>query len=213
LQWVAAVMGRAIEINTDVDLLGPLMITIGKVYWSRGSLESAECMYLEGLGHFRRVHPDKHPDIAKVFGNLAAIKIKQGKFDEAVLLETKSLKIFRRTLGANHHYVASSLNNLGIIKKCQGHVVEATVLFEQAVSMHTTCSTVGAENSDLAGSLYNLARLQVMGPDPVDVENAFASIKEAHRIYTRLGLSHGNAKAVVDMMHRLELYFRQTGES
>ena len=197
---------EALEINTDVDLLGGLMASIGTVYLSLGSLESAEVCFLEALKHHRRDLTEKHPEVAKVLGNLAATKMKQGKIDETLLLHTKALKIIRHTLGANHQHVATSLITLAAIKKRQGHVVDAIVLLEQAISIYT--STVGAENSGVATALYNIALCKVSsrGP-PENVEDAFTSIKEAHRIYTKLGLLHGNAKEVVEMMHRLETYF------
>lgn len=89
--------------------------------------------------------------------NLAILRRRQGRVDEAAQLYHRALEIREREEGPNHPEVATTLNNLAGLEAARGNYDAAQPLLERALAIRETA--LGPEHPLTAQSLNNLALL------------------------------------------------------
>lgn len=126
---------------------------------------------------------------------IAIVYIGMQRYDEAGKLQRKALKIYQRSYGGDHQEIAMLLQQMGGSLLEQNKPGEALEKFDEALAMFMR--TVGAYHVDVAGAYYNIARNKVK---LWDFGAAVESLRESVRIYSRLGITEGNALKAAGML-------------
>jgi tetratricopeptide (TPR) repeat protein/transcriptional regulator with XRE-family HTH domain len=119
--------------------------------------EQAAMVLRQALTLRERVLGEEHPEVAKLYNDLALTYLLWGKFEAAAPLCQRALSIRTRSLGPLHPDVAESYNDLASIYTTQGKYAEAEPLYLQALSI---CEQVpGPVQNYVAICLTNLGAL------------------------------------------------------
>ena len=176
------------------------MFNIAYAYWKQKKYDDALAKYGEALAMFRRLHGEKHTQVAFTLHSIADIHMHRHELEEALRLERKAVKIYRRVLGNNEHsHMATTFHNIAIIHARQGKHGEALKMYEEALGIYTR--TEGVDHRDLASLHYNKGQCNEGGGDK---EGALESYREAQRIYGMHGISSDYAKRAAESVRRLE---------
>jgi serine/threonine-protein kinase len=118
--------------------------------------------------------------------NLAGLRRRQSKFDEAAALYAEALAIYRRIHGSEHPDVARTLTTLGGNEEFAGRHAAAEPLYREALAMQRRL--LGDRHRDVGTTLNNLGGLlRRMGR----YEEADRTFREAARVYrAALGDDH-----------------------
>ena len=111
----------------------------------------------------RRVYGDVHPHVAEALNDVAFIRRKQGRYDEAEGHYLEALAIKRRLLGRGHPSVASTLNNLGVLYGFAGRYDEVAGPLEEALAIRR--ARYGDVHPEVASTLGSLSMLAVTQRD------------------------------------------------
>lgn len=123
-----------------------------------GALEDLE----ESLRIRRRIHGERHLDVATCLSNLAALHQSQGRFEDAEVRLQQALSIREERLGDVHPDVATSLNNLAMFHWEQGDYAEAEAGFEKVLAIQK--KLLRERHPLVAATLNNLAlTMKAMG--------------------------------------------------
>jgi tetratricopeptide (TPR) repeat protein len=114
-----------------------------------------------------------HPDVAMSLNELAIVRYRQGRYDEAVQVQKRALAIREKAYGADHPDIARSLHNLANIAYEQGRYDEAEPLQKRALAIRE--KAYGGDHADVAKSLNDLANLR----------HELGSYEEAISLYMR----------------------------
>jgi tetratricopeptide (TPR) repeat protein len=120
---------RALEIQTDVkggeSLLGLTYANLSAVCCESNVLDDAEKLDKRARSIFGETLDRDHYYFAVADGNLARIRLKQGRYAEAEELSLESMRIKQKCLGEPHSSVAESLDVLAQVCLAQGRLAEA----------------------------------------------------------------------------------------
>ncbi|MBD2346757.1 tetratricopeptide repeat protein [Anabaena subtropica] len=153
-------LSKAVELQQQLGLekdLATSLNNLAGLYYSQGSYDQAEPLFLQALELSKRLLGDNHPSVATSLNNLASLYNSQGRYDQAEPLFLQALELSKRLLGDNHPDIATSLNNLASLYKSQGRYDQAEPLFLQALELSKRL--LGDNHPDIATSLNNLASL------------------------------------------------------
>jgi len=104
---------------------------LGKALMVTGDLERAEAAFTEALAAEREVLPDKQ-ELAQLLGNVASLKMRQGKLAEALSLGDESLSLTVRNLGEMNADTATVYTLVANIHQRAGRPERALPLFRKA---------------------------------------------------------------------------------
>jgi tetratricopeptide (TPR) repeat protein len=133
-----------------------------------GRYEEAESLLRRIWDATRRSLGDDHPDTLRVANNLAYVLKERGRFDEAEGLYLRSLEGRRRILGNDHADTIGTAHNLATLDLERRRYGRAEALFREAVAGRRR---LGADKSDLAGSLALLGRVLIETDRPREAES------------------------------------------
>lgn len=114
-----------------------VLVNLGGVCCDMGNFAQARDNFKKALEIIRRMHGEKHPQVAIMLYNIATMLHTPDQFDEALKLYRKSLKIRRRFQG-NHTELADTLSNMGSIYHAQGKHEEALEMYDEAREIYTS---------------------------------------------------------------------------
>ena len=128
--------------------------TLGGIYERLGKFDQADTLLQSSIETRRSLLPANSPDIARGVTALARLRSDQARFDEAERLAREGLAVARATLRSDHPQVADATEAVGEILEQRGEYDQAIATLQEAVTLR---STKGADPSDLAAALYELA--------------------------------------------------------
>jgi tetratricopeptide (TPR) repeat protein len=198
---------RAIVLQTQFqqqDALANTLNNLALLYYSQGSYNDAEPLYLQSLDIRKHQLGDDHPFVATSLNNLAGLYESQGRYNDAEPLYLQSLDIRKRQLGDDHPDVASSLNNLALLYRSQGRYNDAEPLCLQSLEIWKR--QLGDDHPNVATSLNNLAALYISQGRYNDAEPLCLQSLEIWK--RQLGDDHPN---VATSLNDLALLYRSQG--
>jgi hypothetical protein len=113
----------------------PLTLSRSGCYESLEQYAKATPLYEESLNLRVKAFGIDHPAVAQSMNNLAGMRFRQGKHDEAIGLYERSRDIKIKLYGSESIDVAESLNNIAVLHMAGGKLASAVHYQEQAVSM------------------------------------------------------------------------------
>ena len=128
--------------------------TLGGIYERLGKFDQADTLLQSSIETRRSLLPSNSPDIARGVTALARLRSDQARFDEAERLARDGLAVARATLPSDDPQVADAIEAVGEILEQRGEYDQAIAMLQEAVTLR---STPGADPSDLAAALYELA--------------------------------------------------------
>ncbi len=135
------------ELIDQPALRGTLMDTIGAAYLALGLYDKAEPFLEKAISERREARP------AGLL-QLAHLRMKEDRYDEARTLVYDALKLLRRQ-PSDSPDLARALNNLAVLEKRQGNFPGAEKLYRESLAMKTRL--FGEKHEDVAKGQYNLA--------------------------------------------------------
>mmetsp|Transcript_16824 Transcript_16824/g.33167 ORF Transcript_16824/g.33167 Transcript_16824/m.33167 type:complete len:142 (+) Transcript_16824:530-955(+) len=135
----------------------------------------------------------------KFLANIGNVYRDQGKLEQSLEMFEKAVRIYRKTLGPETAEVARALINMGHTLQQQTKHQEAMAKYHQGLAIFR--SALGGEHDLVAGTLHSMAVCSLrMG----DKAGALEFVREAHSMFTKMGLSHGQAQQVATILEALE---------
>jgi tetratricopeptide (TPR) repeat protein len=182
---------RIFRLAQDDDRMVEPLVNIGCILMSQDMLVEARASLEEALEILRRLHSDKHLNVALVLHHIGTILAKQGEHDEALKLMGRGLKIYRRALGDAHEEVGKSLMMIGTTYHGQGKYDEAVRIYEEALDVYTRA--LGIDNERNANVHDSISRARY---ESGDLSGALESAGESVRIYNKLGTANRVATSI-----------------
>jgi CHAT domain-containing protein/tetratricopeptide (TPR) repeat protein len=105
-----------------------------------------------------KVYGTKHSEVARVLGNLAALRARQGRFAEVAVLQKRTLAILEELLGPDHPQVALTLRNMAQARLSPGRAAEAERLIERARAIYERA--FGPEHADVIDCVELLSMVE-----------------------------------------------------
>lgn len=183
---------------------GTILINIAEAYRDRGMLGEAMKNYEEALEIYRRVHGDRHPDMAKIFTGVALTLYAQEKFEETLKACKKVIKIYRRNglasglASDDNSRMAELLAIMGNIYAVQGKSSKVLVKNEEAIQIFARIH--GVDSTQVADISFITVRTKLIMGDEQGFED---DMREAARIYKKLGNTHEQAQGAIDLSDSL----------
>jgi eukaryotic-like serine/threonine-protein kinase len=145
------------ELGAQPDLQATLLDTIGSVYLSLDLPADAQPLIERGLAVRRRLHGEKHVDVASSLYSLNRVYEKKGDLKTAEALAIDSLAINSLLTGAESIETAGSLCRLGIIQQARGDQVHAEQNLNECLRLRI--ARLGPNHELVTVPLDNLARI------------------------------------------------------
>ena len=183
-----------------VKVISDALERLGQICLDRGMLEEARAKHEESLGILRRVHGEKHPDVAGCFQNIANVLTKQGNIGEALKMQTKAVKLMRRTLGENHQEVAANYFNIDNSHTKLGNHAEGLEMYEKSIAVFARA--LGVDCSESAMVYLNMSGCKIMAGD---LAGALESVREAVRLFNKHGVNNAMSQGAKEQLKRLEI--------
>jgi CHAT domain-containing protein/tetratricopeptide (TPR) repeat protein len=131
-------------------------------FWDESKFDEAVAEAKHSLDIKREIFGDKHPDVAIILDNLAALLIEKGDYAGAELYFQDARSVARNLMGETHPIVGIIENNYAMLKYRMGEYGEAEKLHREVLS--TWIELFGEENLNVAASFNNLSlALQYQG--------------------------------------------------
>ncbi len=161
------------ELTEDPLIQAEIMSTIGWAYLGLGVLDSAE-IHLKRSLEIREIHlPPDHIDLGGSYVDMAALRLDQGRAEEAEGLCRRGLEIFSATLSSEHKAVANARDQLASILTELGHYERSEALYVDVLAGQERL--LGSDDPGIVTYLNNLAiSLGLQG-----------KYREAERLYRR----------------------------
>jgi len=151
--------------------------TLGKSYFFRNDLPTAEKTLREALRVHEKADGLRHTLTAQAMNNLAAVLYQSGRPEDAATIYRQAMPIYRDVYGSEHPELAILFDNLGTALLMTGQIQDAEPLFRQALAMQEHLE--GEMHDDLVSPLSMLAAIDgYNGKFP----QAKAEIEHAERI-------------------------------
>ncbi len=144
------------------EIQARLKHTLGVVYRNLGAYDTGRELLEGALAIQRRLHGDRHLEVAESLTDLGTLLRITGRNREAEPLYREALAMNRRLLGEEHLQVARGLNNLAMVLRSQEDYRAAEPLLRQGIAILRRVP--GGEHPQLGAFLNSLAKtLQAMG--------------------------------------------------
>jgi tetratricopeptide (TPR) repeat protein len=115
----------------------------------------AEGLYQEALNIRQSALGSQHPDVAKIYNNLAVLRAEQGRYQEAEQFYRRAVTILENAAPANDPSLATTLSNLAQIQVIESRYAAAEKLNLAALSAWEV--SVGANHPGLLSCLVRQA--------------------------------------------------------
>lgn len=142
---------RASKDTTNVDW--QLELGVFVCFYLADLNKSMQCYQL-ALRATLEQHDSEHPDLAKIYNNIATVYDSQGNYTMALEYHNKALDIIRKTVGEAHPTVARRYNNIGAIYSKRGDYAKAEEYLEKA--LWARMAMFGEWHPEVATSYHNL---------------------------------------------------------
>src|SRR5688572_23723424 len=128
----------------------------GRRFFGKGDFARAEQAFVAAIREAEQLGA-ADLRLATSLANLAQLKLRQRKYDDADRLFRRSLQIRESTLGPDHASLVQTVNGLAAVCYARGDIDAAEPLFQRALSI--TERRLGAQHPDIVTSLNSLARI------------------------------------------------------
>jgi len=163
------------------------MNELALLYLAQGHHAKAEELFEQGIDFGARWLPGKdHPDTLRNVNDLAILRIKQERYDEADTLLNRALAGRKVKLGDDHPKTLETINDLDILHREQGQYDEAERLLIEAHKKRQT--TLGEDHPHALESAHELAVLHKEQGDYDKAEPLLQEAVEGRRL--KLGDKH-----------------------
>ena len=194
------------------------MTELANAHFFAGHLDESAALNRQVLEVDRRLHGDRHPNVADDLINLGAIASQQGNYVEAERVNREALGIIEAWYGADHAETASAQANLAQQLMYLGRLKEAEPLLRQALA--TQQKILGLVHPRVAFIWNELGSVALRGNNYDDAEAAFTQALEINRAVApgtfRVGVALSNLGSV-NMARgdnaRAEQFFKQAVEN
>lgn len=194
------------SLKNQPDIEADLRSSIGTTYLALGHYPESEPHLRAALEIRRRLHGDRHPDVAISLNDLASLRNAQGRHAEEESLLREALIIQRRLHGDKHVDVASTIQSLGAALRTQHKYEEAEPFYRGALAIRR--ELLGAEHIDVAQTVNSLALLLQNKGDYAGAEPLFREALAMRR--KLLGESH---PIVAGALNNLAMLLKERGDS
>jgi tetratricopeptide (TPR) repeat protein/predicted Ser/Thr protein kinase len=149
----------AVELWSRLETPGPeramALGNLGRVAYRAQDFAGAREHFEQAREAAEKVYGPKHPEIAKLWSNIAAALHAQGEMDASGEALERSLAVFEAALPPDHPDIATTLTNLSAFKYRVGRYDEAIAISQRVIEMRRRM--LGARSPKIAGSLNNQA--------------------------------------------------------
>lgn len=128
----------------------------GQLALARGDYAQAETLHRASLDLLRRLHGERHRDVADAQGRLGMMLNRHGRYREAEPLLRQALELHRELLPPGHTDIAADLSRLGNVLRNLGEPDQAEALYREALAL--MIQTRGEDHTYSASIMNNLAR-------------------------------------------------------
>jgi serine/threonine-protein kinase len=198
--------------------LAATMTELANAHFFAGHLDESATLNRQVLEVDRRVHGDRHPNVADDLINLGAIASQQGNYVEAERVNREALGIIEAWYGSGHEETASAQANLAQQLMYLGRLDEARPLLRQALASQQ--KNLGPVHPRVAFIWNELGSVSLRAKDYDEADNAFTQALEINRKVApgtfRVGVALSNLGSVATAREdyaRAEQYFRQAIEN
>ncbi|CAF3579219.1 unnamed protein product [Rotaria socialis] len=194
---------------------------LGLIKEHQGEYNQAMSFCEKSIAISRKFLPEKDPDLATMYGNVATVYGSIGEYAKAISLFKKSLEIRQEVLPPDDPYLATSHINIGMMYYRIGEYANALASYEKAYEIHK--KALPPNHPDFALSYNNIAsayqslgnysnalqfhkqaldiRLKVLPPNHPDFTVSYvniASVYEAMGDYSQALLFHEKAREIYE---------------
>lgn len=121
------------ELRDKPKVRANLHLTMGKVYSQLAEYEKAQDLLNQALPYYEGV--DEPQKLIEVLNELASLKRKMGRYQEALEYADKALALARANYQAPHKFIGDGLNQTGVILMKLNRLEEAQANLEGSVNM------------------------------------------------------------------------------
>ncbi len=168
----------AVDFKDQPELRADLMSTMGKVYLSLGSAESANSLIKSALDLHRKTLGQDDPQVVDDLHNLATALRLQGKDSEAEPLVYEALQLQRQRGDTWNIEYARGLTNLASILESKAAFDQAERLYKEGLEIKRTLPRV---DRDIAISLNDLGKLAYTRGDFATAETYYQQSLDIRR--------------------------------
>jgi tetratricopeptide (TPR) repeat protein len=192
--YLQKAIALATQFKQEESLVSSLY-NLARLYDYRQKYEQAESLYRRSLEINKRIYGEDHPEIAKVFNNLAIL---HHNISEMVIAEQEyqeALRIYRN-LG-NLPNIATTLNNLAILHHHRNEIAIAEQEYQEALEIRRALAKENPRSFLLyvAKTLNNLAILHHHRNEIAIAEQEY---QEALKIYRTLEQEYSWRRCAID---------------
>lgn len=168
-----------VEVAEFPDAEGSIRSTLGRAYQSLGLYDEAEAQLVEALALLRETLGEDHTETITAMHNLALLRWKQGRMEEAIELVRAELAACERSLPPEHEDRLTALNALGVLLQQVNQHAEAEQVLREVVDLRGEVS--GDDHPDTLIAVGNLAMLLVELDRAAEAEPLMRDVLDAQR--------------------------------
>ena len=173
-----AVRIQAVRSPESVELSATLS-ELANTHFYAGNYEVSDSINRIVLDLDRRLHGDRHPNVADVLINLGTIQFQRGDYAAAERLDREALDIFRGYYGENHYQTVSAMKIVGQAVLYQDRLDEAAELLNRAYELQS--GIYGPDHPKLATTLNDLSTIAMRRGDHATAEAGYRRMIEIYR--------------------------------
>ncbi len=162
----------------EADLAGTLTILANARFFT-GDYAESERLNLRALEIDRRLHGERHPNVADDLINLGAIRFQLGRYAEAEQLDRQALEIVEAWYGPEHPETASALTLLARALVYQERHSDGEALLDRALAIQQ--GVYGAAHPRVASALNELANVALARDDHERADALFRRMEQIYR--------------------------------
>ncbi len=156
-----------------------VLTALANTHFYAGNLEASESLNRQVLDIDRRIHGERHPNVADDLINLGAIQSNKGNYAEATNYYRDALAINQEWYGESHPETASAMTILAQGLMFQERYAEAAPLLRQALS--TQERLYGAAHQRVAFVLNELGAVALRQKELDEAERVFRRALDIYR--------------------------------
>jgi tetratricopeptide (TPR) repeat protein len=119
----------------SADQLVPIRISLCHILSEKKRLGEAEAVLVDGLADLAARPAKTSRGKAFLMNELAVLRFKQGRYEQALKLNSEYLRYLEETLGPNHPYLVVGWNNVASVYVKLGRLSEAVSAYESSLSL------------------------------------------------------------------------------
>ena len=142
------------ELSEQPEIKSVLLVAIGRSYANMGEYDQARRSLRSALDTSRQVYGERHPEVAKAMGRLAAITYEKGQYDETGELLEEALDQMTAFFGPDSVEAASVLRLYAVLQQELGDYEKALQQFEEAIAILRGAGDEGRASLGIALTNY-----------------------------------------------------------